>query len=61
MWHGHRDHYMNKIHKILSIPDDSDIGYLVEVDLRNPDKVKEKTKNFPYAPGNKVIPKDKNN
>ena len=42
---------------ILNIPDDSDIGYFVEVDLKYPDTIK-KTKNFPFAPENKkkVIP-----
>ena len=35
---------------ILKTPDDDDIGYFVEVDLTHPDKKKEKTKNFPFAP-----------
>ena len=39
-----------KLEKILNTPDDSDIGYFVEVDLRYPDSIKEKTKNFPFAP-----------
>ena len=38
---------------ILNTPDDSDIGYFIEVDLTNPNKIKEKTKNFPFAPMNK--------
>ena len=38
---------------ILNTPDDSDIGYFVEVNLKYSDKIKEKTKNFSFAPGNK--------
>ena len=34
MWHGHPDLYMNKSEEILNTPDDSGIGYFVEVDLR---------------------------
>ena len=40
---------------ILNTPDDSDIGYFVEVDLKYPDNIKEETKNFPFAPVNKKI------
>ena len=40
---------------ILNTPDDSDIGYLIEVDLNYPDNIKEKTKNFPFCPENKKI------
>ena len=47
--------------KILNTLDDSDLGYFNEVDLKCPDNIKEKTKNFPFAPENKVIPKDKYN
>ena len=61
MWHGHPDIYMIKLEEILNTPDDSDIGYFVEVDLSYPDDIKEKTKNFPYWPENKAIPKDKYN
>ena len=59
MWHGHPDLYMKKLEKILNTPDDSDIGYFVEVDLTYPDIMKEKTKNFPLCPENKIINKDK--
>ena len=38
---------------ILTTPDDSDIGYFIEVDVKYTDNVKEKTKNFPFAPENK--------
>ena len=50
MWHGHPDLYINKLEEILNTPDDSDIGYFVEVDLKYPDNIKEKTINFPFAP-----------
>ena len=39
----------------LNTPDDSDIGYFAEVNLKYPDNIKEKTKNFPFAPVNKKI------
>ena len=45
----------------MNTPDDSDIGYFIEADLRYPDNIKEKTKNFPFAPENKIIHKDKYN
>ena len=61
MWHGHPDLYMNKIEEILNTSDASDIGYFIEVDLRYPDNMKEKTKNFPFCPENGIFPKDKNN
>ena len=59
MWHGHSDLYMNILEEILNTPDDSDIGHFIEVELRYPDNKKEKTKNFPFCPENKVIPNDK--
>ena len=31
---------------IINTPDDNDIGYFVEVDLKCPDNIKEKTKKF---------------
>ena len=37
---------------ILNTPDDSDIGYLIEVDLKYPNNIKEKTMNFPFCPEN---------
>ena len=42
-----------KLEDILNTNDDSDIGYFVEVDLTYPNNIKEKTKNFPFAPVNK--------
>ena len=41
-----------KLEDILKTPDDSDIGYFMEVDLIYPEQ---KTKNFPFAPVNKKI------
>ena len=43
---------------ILNTPDDSDIGYFVEADLKYPDNIKQKTKIFPFAPENKKINPD---
>ena len=57
MWHGDPDKYWNWLDEILNTPDDGDIGYFVEVDLKNPDEVKEKAKNFPFAPEIKIIDK----
>ena len=44
---------------ILISPHDSDFGCFIEVDLRYPDEIKEKTKNFPIFPEIKVSPQDK--
>ena len=43
---------------ILNIPDDSDIGYFIEVNMTYPNNTKEKTKKFPFAPVNKKINSD---
>ena len=59
--YGHLDLYTNKLEEILNFPDDSDTGFFIEVDLRYPNNIKEKTKNFPCCPEKKVIPKDKYN
>ena len=48
-----------ELEDILNTPDDSDIGYFIEADLKYPDSIKEKTKNFPFAPVNKKINPDK--
>ena len=47
-----------KLEDILNTPDDSDIGYFIEVDLNYSDNIKEKTKNLPYAPVIKKINSD---
>ena len=47
-----------KLEDILNTLDDSDIGYITEVDLKYPDNLKEKTKHFPFAPVNKKINPD---
>ena len=53
MWLGHPYLYMNKITDILNTPDDSDIGYFIEVELKYPDELKQKTKKIPFCPENK--------
>ena len=48
-----------KLEDMLNTPDDSDINYFIEVDLKYPDNYKENTKNFPFAPvSRKIIPND---
>ena len=42
-----------KLEDTLITPDDSNIGYFIEVDLKYPDNIKVKTKHFPFAPVNK--------
>ena len=59
MWHRHPDLYMKWLEEILITPDDSNIGYFVEVDLRYPNNIKQRTRNFPFCPENKVIHKIK--
>ena len=49
MWHGHPDFYFDKLEEILNTPDDSDIGYFIEVDIKYPDNTKEKTKIFHFV------------
>ena len=41
------------LEEILNTLDDSEVGYFLEVDLKYSDKIKEKTKNFAFAPLNK--------
>ena len=48
-----------KLEDMLNTPDDSNIGYFIEVDLTYTNNIKEKTKNFPFAPANKKINPDK--
>ena len=61
MWHGYPDKYWKWLDEILNTPDDSEIGYFLEVDLKYPDNIKEKTKNFPFCPENKKIGSNKYN
>ena len=42
-----------ELEDILNAPDDSKIGFFTEVDLKYPDNIKEKTKDFPFASENK--------
>ena len=37
------------------------VNFYLEVDLKYPDKIKEKTKHFPFCPENKKINPDKYN
>ena len=46
---------IGKLEDIMNTPDDRDIGYFTEVDLKYPDIIKQKTKHFPFAPVNKTI------
>ena len=38
-----------KLEGLLKTPDDSDIGYFDDIDLKNPDEIEEKTKCFPFS------------
>ena len=42
-----------KLEDISNTPDDSDIGYSIEVDLKYSDNINRKPKNFPVATGNR--------
>ena len=61
MWRGHPDKCWNWLEEILNTLDDSDIGYFLEVDLKYPDNIKEKSKIFPFCSENKKIDPDKYN
>ena len=61
MWHGHPDKYWKWLDIILNKPDDSEIGYFLEVDLKYPDNIKQKTKYFPFCPEKEKINPDKYN
>ena len=61
MWHGHLDLYMKNLEDFLDTPGDSGIGSFLEVDLRYPKNIKEKTKFFPFCPESKKINADKYN
>ena len=61
MWHGDPDKSWNWLDEILNTPDDKEIGYFLEVDLKYPDDIKQKTKYFPFCPENKKIDPKKYN
>ena len=61
MWRGHLGLHMNWLEEILNTPDDNEIGYFLEVDLKYPENIQAKTKNFPFCPENKKINPDKYN
>ena len=42
----------------LNTPDDSDIGYFLEVDIEYPQNIRDKTRHFPFCPEFKFISKD---
>ena len=48
-----------KIEDISKTPDESDIGFFVEVVLSNPIELKEKSKRFPFCHENRISPQDK--
>ena len=52
---GTKFHRNVKLADILIAPDDSDIGYFIEIVLKDSNNMKEKTKSFPFAPENKKI------
>ena len=58
MWYGHPDLYLNKLEEFLSLPDDSNICYFIEVDLKYPDNKKEKTKKHHFCPENEICNKN---
>ena len=49
------------LEEILNTPDNSEIGYFVEVDLKYPHNIKEKTKYFPFCSENKKLDPNKFN
>ena len=61
MWQGHPNKYWRWIDITLNTPNDSEIGYFLEVDLKYPDNIKQKTKYFPVCPENKKINPNKYN
>ena len=61
MWHGDPNKYWRWLDIILNTPDDNEIGYFLELDLKYPDNIKQKTKYFPFCPENKKINPDKYN
>ena len=46
MWKNHPSCHLDKIEDIFNTPKETDIGYFFEVDLKYPEEIKEKLKNF---------------
>ena len=47
-----------KLQDIFNNEDNIVISYILEVDIKYLDEIEEKTKHFPFCPGNKVCPQD---
>ena len=41
--------------ELINTPDDNEIGYFLEVDLKYPDNQRDKTKNFAFGPAKKKV------
>ena len=62
MWYGHPDLYTDKLEEFLGkTSDEKDFTNFIEVDLKYLDKIKEKTKHFPFCLEVKKINPDKYN
>ena len=61
MWHGHPESrfYMKWLESILKTPDDSDIGYFVEVHLKYPENIQEKQRIFHFVRKKVILKKNK--
>ena len=61
MWHGHPESrfYMKWLESILKTPDDSDIGYFVEVHLKYPENIQEKQRIFHFVRKKVILKKIK--
>ena len=46
------------LNEILNNPDNSDVGYFLEVDSSYPCNIRQKTKHFPFCPENKSVSKN---
>ena len=57
MWHGNSDLSLNNLEETLNTPDDSGIGYFIEVGLKYPDNIKEQTKFFSFVLKKKLFMK----
>ena len=47
-----------KLEDLLNTPNDNDIWYFIEIDLKFSNNIKQKTKNFPFAPVNRKFNPD---